>query len=106
MAISNCGVNHVNSTEENLALSLDVRVYPNPVQARESIKIDVQLSVAKPIQASVYSLDGKLILTQDFKEIHFGLNQLELNIAGQNPGIYFLKLDSGNSSYVHKLVIL
>ncbi len=99
-------VNHVNSTEENLALSLDVRVYPNPVQARESIKIDVQLSVAKPIQASVYSLDGKLILTQDFKEIHFGLNQLELNIAGQNPGIYFLKLDSGNSSYVHKLVIL
>jgi hypothetical protein len=66
----------------------------------------VQVNRAQPIQASLYSLEGKLVLIQDFKEIHFGSNQLKLNIAGQNPGIYFLKLDSGNASYVHKLVIL
>ena len=99
-------VNHVNSNEEKLASSLTVQVYPNPVQSKELLNITVQVNMAQPIQASLYSLEGKLVLIQDFKEIHFGSNQLKLNIAGQNPGIYFLKLDSGNASYVHKLVIL
>jgi hypothetical protein len=98
-------VNHVNSNEENLLSSLTVQVYPNPVQDKE-LNIDVQVNLAQPIGASLYSLDGKLVLIQDFKEIHFGSNQLKLNIAGQNPGIYFLKLDAGNARYVHKLVIL
>jgi hypothetical protein len=75
------------------------------VQDKE-LNIDVQVNLAQPIGASLYSLDGKLVLIQDFKEIHFGSNQLKLNIAGQNPGIYFLKLDAGNARYVHKLVIL
>ncbi|MDZ4668681.1 MAG: T9SS type A sorting domain-containing protein [bacterium] len=98
-------VNHINGTQEKLVQTIQVSCYPNPIINQQNLTVDVQLVQSNAIATSLYSMEGKLLLQQNFEEARVGLNQININMARQNPGIYLLKIASGSSSHVQKIVV-
>ena len=86
--------------EENV--SSDWSVFPNPSSANFTLSIsDDSIQDA---EISIFTADGKMISTQKHK---FSINQNRLvinQIATQNAGVYFLKIQSTQGTEVLKIV--
>ncbi len=78
-------------------LENDITVYPNP--ANDFIYIDPPLRQSIQ-QLSLYSFDGKLLLTQTFPHID------QLATKGLANGVYFLKLHLANHQNLTKKIII
>ncbi len=84
----------INSTEN---ADLKTSVYPNP--STGIFNINSRNSFEK---LEIYSADGRLIFTQDVKNID---SHFQINLKGQSKGIYYLLLYSGKT-IEHKQLIL
>ncbi|MGB3081255.1 MAG: T9SS type A sorting domain-containing protein [Saprospiraceae bacterium] len=72
---------------------LDVRVYPNP--ARE--KVYVEMDKISNFQIQLYSSDGRIVKT--WRDVS------TLDVSDIAPGIYAIKVTSGEKYYIQRLVI-
>jgi len=81
-----------------------VRVYPNPF--RESARIEFQLREPCVIKAAIYDADGRLvkILSGDIRIP--GIHSLTWNASGQPGGIYFYRIQFGQSIHSGKLILI
>ncbi|MEM9820292.1 MAG: T9SS type A sorting domain-containing protein [Bacteroidota bacterium] len=79
---------------ENLT-SLEMKVYPNPT----SSELFIELPVGEPAKASLYSMDGVLIMEQELREI----NILDLSDSILS-GIYLLTVVSGQGRWIRRIV--
>jgi len=104
-----CKLNHVSFTNTGAKmaslLSVDnnndsqqLEVYPNPANSNANIKLNVtdiseaQVSVVNAMGKEVY----KCVLSSDL--------QTTINLSGMESGIYFVKVTSGEKTYIEKLV--
>ena len=67
-----------------------ILVYPNPVSSVIMIQTDIQ----KPLRASLYDLNGKLL-----NEIRF-IESTELNISNLSRSVYLLKIIDQNKNTI------
>jgi hypothetical protein len=76
--------------------AISCKIYPNP--ASETLTVEVQ----KPgSRIALYDITGKIQYTGILSA---GLNMFD--ISAYPPGIYFLRITDGNSTYNTKLVVL
>jgi hypothetical protein len=88
----------VTGIDENNALSLSFR--PNP--ARDFVYLDLNELAKNPIKVSIYTPDGKLVLTSQFSS----QTSVSMDVRGLQQGLYFMKVESGKRQTVRKLSII
>jgi hypothetical protein len=90
--------NETLSTELNELTDKAVLVFPNPVTNEISIKNDSNVDL---INAYIIDINGSIIQDVDLKNIG---KQVPFSIANYASGIYFIRINSKNSSVVKKII--
>ncbi len=78
--------------------SLKSFVFPNP--SREKVNLNFTKNIKK-INASIWSLSGKLLFQKTFQNV----DNIEVNLKSFSKGIYYLNLKSNKIKETHKLII-
>lgn len=101
MKIKNCeDIYGINSVEDFAVKKTDFEVYPNPSQGY--FKIKSLLKTGEILNLKIFDILGNKIYEKDnFNPADSG----ELNTNSFTKGIYFIKIQYGNSISVEKLVI-
>lgn len=91
--------------ESNTSISTvdrNTRIYPNPVTDIVSIELNNTSAINL---ISLIDVNGRLITTVGSNEL-LGGKILKMNLSGQRPGVYFLKIISANPiySYTHRII--
>jgi len=91
---------------DNQGKNTRLRIYPNPVASNSTI--EYELPINTEVTLSLLNSGGQLLahINAGFKTtgVHqFPLHKLKL--AGQPPGLYFIRMQYGNNSIVKKLII-
>jgi hypothetical protein len=77
----------------------NVNLYPNP--ARDVVNLEIKSSSYGPVDLSVYTITGRLVLRKNFSN-----NQLvTFSMADHVSGLYFVKLQMDGKLAVKKLVL-
>jgi hypothetical protein len=77
--------------------TLNFSIYPNPVSNELKLSFE-PLSGSSSV--SITSISGQILLQKEFS---IGQTEENINTSDFKPGIYFVKLTSGISSYTHKI---
>lgn len=78
------------------------KIYPNPVQDRLLITWPAQKAGSAEIR--IIDLNGKQVKGQRMA-VQNGTNQLQMQVGGLPPGVYFLQIQQGNQLVTRKLTI-
>jgi glycosidase len=83
---------------------LHLSLYPNPAKTQLHIVIENDRYLAN---ADIYFYDmiGKKVKEIKDLQLNSGFNHLTTNIQTMKPGIYFVRVNSGNTTIVNKLII-
>ena len=81
--------------EENEYATSDAILFPNP--ASDFVKLTVS---RQPSVVRVYNTLGMLV-----EEIEMNSEEIEINTASYNNGVYFVRVDNGSSVTVNRVVI-
>ena len=76
-------------------------LYPNPV-TNGMVNIDLVDFSAKSINYSIFTLDGRMVKSNN---LEISNNKLNFSVSELNSGTYILKAEAGNKSFAQKLVI-
>ncbi|MCB0570815.1 MAG: T9SS type A sorting domain-containing protein, partial [Phaeodactylibacter sp.] len=76
------------------------QLFPNPASDRLWLTFEGPLDEA--LQAGLLQADGRKVRTAQLAP---GATRLELGLAGLQPGLYFLRLSTGEQSVTRKVVI-
>jgi hypothetical protein len=90
---SNSSQKTITGTDE--IANLQVKVYPNPATDKININADRTID-------NVRLLNG---IGQIVMQIDAGTNHVQLNVEGLKSGIYFLSIETGNTTSTRKLMI-
>ncbi|MBN1340901.1 MAG: T9SS type A sorting domain-containing protein [Bacteroidales bacterium] len=93
-------VDECTSVQENLIA--DLTVYPNPSDGNLNIKL--QAGHSGLIHVEVFNLLGIKVLESQYNNIHPGA-ALSFDMTGQNPGMYFMVIDTGIQRYTERIQI-
>jgi hypothetical protein len=83
-------------------LASNVTVYPNP--ATDWVAVDLTTSLPGTVGFSLIDITGKVYL-QESHEISPGNQHVKLSFPAVDNGLYFIRLDNGESSVAYPLVI-
>jgi hypothetical protein len=78
--------------------------YPNPFNP--STKIKFQIPVNESVEINVYDVSGKKIAELVNGKIKAGIYETVFDATGLPSGIYFIRMISGNYSYVSKIAYI
>ncbi len=81
--------------------SLAITTWPNPVS--ESLFIQMPSDIQFAGEIKLISATGSVVLNQSFEE---SIDQATLDLSGIDPGLYSLIIQSGDSRFVDKIVVL
>jgi hypothetical protein len=87
------------TSSEELALSNETVVYPNPASTQVNIKLPDSLNGAVS-NLKLLDIYGKRLAVFTVNGIHS-----ELDISGLVPGVYFIQVQNGEYSFQKKLVV-
>jgi len=76
-----------------------IQLSPNPIRKSNTLNVKFALNMSAKI--NVYSLDGKLVLRDQFNNSKFK----DINISNLSNGIYLLRLETDNASITKKFII-
>jgi hypothetical protein len=78
-----------------------ITIYPNPVN--EILHLKVEMNTASDFELGFFNLAGSILYSEDFSDIQNA--DLELDVRRYPPGIYFLRVRSGKSKQVLKVIV-
>lgn len=88
------------SVTETRTDEIKATIFPNP--ARDNMNVQFELPAATDVQVSIYDLTGAKVMSQQFSASQAG-SQQRIDIANLPGGLYFVKTQAGNATYVTKL---
>lgn len=94
----------INGIGNILSMVERLNIFPNPVESTFAISFDVK--EAAKVSAKLYSLEGKLVEELFSAQLGEGTFSKSFNINQVPPGIYFMKLNAGESSTTQKIIKL
>ena len=80
------------------------RIYPNPVDRLSTIAFS--LSSGDGVEIAVYDCLGRRVETVFNGELKRGVHELSFDAAGYSPGVYFVRLRSGDGVRTGKLMVV
>jgi hypothetical protein len=95
--VNTTGVNNVNEDISNLKL------YPNPASTKTNLTFT--LTESENVNVSVYNVLGENIFSVDKGMMNAGQQTVVINSSGFTPGVYILRMNTGNSTTTQRLVI-
>ncbi len=78
-----------------------IHLFPNPFH--DWIKLEFISNNGIPIQLSISDANGKMLLSQNEKNVNLGQNTFWIKTANLIPGSYFLTIQQGKSKQIKKL---
>ncbi|MFK8038784.1 MAG: T9SS type A sorting domain-containing protein [Crocinitomicaceae bacterium] len=84
------------NTTKGLVKTNSLSVYPNPTNGQ----LSVQLDKMDRGEMMVYSLDGKLLISQSFIDA----SRLKIDLSKFESGTYIIKINTSNNSFTKKIV--
>ncbi len=81
----------ISAVQAPATLGLKVATYPNPVQDRLTIALDVPTTLAKNAQLEIMDVQGRLVLRQSVV-LREGFQMLEVSAAHWSSGMFSLRL--------------
>ena len=90
-------------SEELLKESLGFSFFPNPVDQTAQIKFN--LSNSENVSINLFDISGRLVKTLADANMPAGANSVSFDKAEMNKGVYFLKVETSNGSFSHKVMI-
>lgn len=95
--------NGVGIESVNSGFQPGISIFPNP--ANGSIFIEFSFDRDEKISAGIYDILGKEVSLFDSKDFPAGNHSMKFSSAGFAPGLYFVKISSGDFSFVKKIII-
>jgi beta-glucanase (GH16 family) len=83
----------------DVALEPTLQVYPNP--SDDAFFVDLGAAPRGSVHMEVIDLQGRVVLSQELRT-----QQSRLEMGGQSPGVYFLRVNGAKGSMVRKLVLV
>ncbi len=90
-------INKIPETKINNAIN----IYPNP--ANEELTIDFHDSDIENCKITLLDMSGKIIRTFEYTE---NKKYYSINLSKINPGLYLIKLQSGNNAIIYKKIVI
>jgi hypothetical protein len=84
--------------------SLRLGLHPNPAKSQLHIVIENDHHLSNT-DIYFYDMIGKKVKEIKGVQMSIGLNQITTDVQMMNPGIYFVRVESGNKSITEKLII-
>jgi hypothetical protein len=91
-----------NITETSEDSGLQVTVYPNPF--RNYLNLEMESNCTNRLDVRVYNSLGQLVEIVKNKTLSIGSNVIKINTEELGPGIYFIRLETGDKEESLKLV--
>ncbi|OFX97570.1 MAG: hypothetical protein A2W90_09655 [Bacteroidetes bacterium GWF2_42_66] len=80
-------------------LPVEVKIYPNPTSGKLTVGIENRYTFVPEIR--VYSITGQLI----FEKTDIRDKSTVIDMSGQNPGIYLLRVTTGHDQQTHQVIL-
>lgn len=80
----------IENTDDN------INIYPNP--AKDIVKLSVATSQQSAVR--IYNVIGMKV-----DEIEMNSNEIEINVSGYKPGIYFINVETSNGNIIKKMIV-
>jgi hypothetical protein len=80
----------------------DLKLYPNPVN--EQMTVSMNLPEGTNLEAQVFDLFGRSVLTRSLGNLPGGQQQFDVNTSGLAAGVYSLRITDGHASKAMKFV--
>ncbi len=93
----------VGTKENKIANEGITSVYPNP--ASEKAMLEYVLSENSDVSIEIYNIIGEIVYSNNKGMLEIGTYNQEINLQNLNRGIYFVKLQIGDSGYTKKLTV-
>lgn len=77
-----------------------IEFYPNP--SRGSFKINIHDNDIEEIKLTVYDLNGVIVFEKVLSGLFPGVS---MDMKLRKPGLYLVKIDTGNENIIEKLLI-
>ncbi len=84
-------------------IDINIRLFPNPATSELNILIDQKNG--EKVKISLLDITGKKIKNIANTQLSGGLNQIQSNVLGIQPGLYFLKFEIEDRTVIEKLII-
>ena len=94
-------INRCLGNEEITSIPL-FRIFPNP--ATDKVSIEFSGKITGPCRFSLFDITGRKLLDWQ-SSISSGGNKITLNLGGFRRGLYFLRLQSGNTISTQKVIL-
>lgn len=91
-----------NIPETKEASGLRARAFPNPFE--DYFDLEVEIESSNQMDIRVYNSLGQLVRILNNRTLSIGSNLIKINAADLGPGIYFIRLESGDKEMSVKLV--
>lgn len=78
--------------------STNVQLFPNPSTDKITISLN---DLSQETQLSIFTISGQKIASEKYRNA----DSIELNVSGFQSGIYFLKVETENDSFLKKFVV-
>lgn len=95
-APTNTAVNH----ESNLQLN----IFPNPLKST-TLNVNYTLDAFSEIHMEIHDLTGKILIQKNSGPQQTGEHNVEMDLKNLPKGLYFLRLDTGESVHLEKLIV-
>ena len=86
-----------------VAQSINVSMYPNPVQSQATVSFDVKANTNVSYQ--VFDLTGRMVMNQNMGRFAEGSHQIQINAENLSTGSYILRLNQNGESTCVKFLV-
>jgi len=90
------------SVEETTQQSLQVQLFPNPVE--DILQLSISSDWNSDLQLSIFTLDGREVLSRQL-DIQKGFRTIPVAVNALVPGLYVVKVQAGDEVVVQKVVV-
>jgi hypothetical protein len=82
---------------------IDIDIYPNPV--KDQAVIEMTLVESSDLKIQVVGLLGNIVYGESYGMLPAGDHRLDLNLAGNESGMYLVKLIAGEQQLIEKIIL-
>lgn len=80
-----------------------VVLYPNPTA--DNLNVVFNLKTLNNVSITIHDASGEVVLTEAYKELKVGRQNLKLALGHLKPGKYFVNISSGKASYTKQVIV-
>ncbi|MAY83272.1 MAG: hypothetical protein CMP59_03985 [Flavobacteriales bacterium] len=89
--------------ETEVSFESGLKIYPNPV--KDVAKVEFEMAERADVRIQVYSLNGRLVLDEQYANQSEGKNTIQINLDELSNGTYIIRAISGDKVASNKLLI-